>query len=139
MAKKDKRVSKSPAGYLVDSIRKGYAEPKGFESKAARAEREKQNADARKAAEEKRRQQAEKEAREKAEAEAKQSRIDAYWVSLTPTQQAELMAAAMEADPEKRENIEEQRRRRLMWFVEAMEKNLRNNYIERLLAEKTPA
>jgi hypothetical protein len=138
-AKKDKRVSKSPAGYLVDSIRKGYVEPKGFESKAARAEREKQDADMRKAAEEKRRKQAEKEAREKAEAEAKKARIDAYWMSLTPTQQAELMAAAMEANPEERENIEEQRRRRLMWFVEAMEKNLRNNYIERLLVEKTPA
>ena len=36
---KDKRVSKSPAGYLVESIRDDYAAPKGYVSKADRAKR----------------------------------------------------------------------------------------------------
>ena len=139
VAKKDKRVSKSPAGYLVDSIRKGYAEPKGFESKAlVRNARSKKPTPARR-----RKKRGVSKPRRRHGRRPKQRRnrpaSTPIGMSLTPTQQAELMAAAMEADPEKRENIEEQRRRRLMWFVEAMEKNLRNNYIERLLAEKTPA
>jgi hypothetical protein len=37
--RKDKRISKSPGGYLAESIRKGYATPKGFEAEADRARR----------------------------------------------------------------------------------------------------
>lgn len=90
--KKDKRVSKSPGGYLADSIRKGYATPKGFESKAEQtkrleAEQEKQ----RQAAEAKRR----AEAAERAREEAEQARIDGYWNSLTPAAQEALQAEAL--------------------------------------------
>ena len=36
VASGDRRLRRSPAGYLVDSIRKGYATPKGFLTRAAR-------------------------------------------------------------------------------------------------------
>ena len=53
-----------PAGYLVDAIRKGYAAPEGFESKAERtkreeAKRERREAEARQLKEEARRRQEE--------------------------------------------------------------------------------
>ena len=38
--KQDKRVAKSPAGYLVKSIANDYATPKGFASRAERQARE---------------------------------------------------------------------------------------------------
>ena len=97
MEKQDKRVAKSPAGYLVKSINDDYATPKGFVSKAERQQqKEAQSASERQAAEGRRRQQ-EQEAREKAERQA----IAAYWESLTPEQQAELDAASIaQADPE---------------------------------------
>lgn len=90
--KKDKRISQSPGGYLAASIRKGYATPKGFESKADRTKRvevaeEKQ----RQAAEAKRR----SEAAERAREEAEQARIDGYWNSLTPAAQEALQAEAL--------------------------------------------
>jgi hypothetical protein len=92
IAKKDTRVTKNPAGYLADSIRKGYAAPKGFETKAERerkqaAERERQ----RKAEDTKRR----ADAAEKAREEADQARIRAYLASLSPAEQEELEAAAL--------------------------------------------
>jgi hypothetical protein len=94
MEKRDKRIQKSPAGYLVESIRNDYAAPKGFESKADRekkqaAEKERQ----RKAEEAKRR----ADATEKAREEAEQARIKAYLDSLSPAEQEELQAAAMAA------------------------------------------
>ena len=97
LEKQDKRVAKSPAGYLVKSITDDYAAPKGFVSKAERQQREQaQQAKERQAAEARRREQ-EQEARDKAERKA----IEAYWASLTPPQQAELDAASTaEADPD---------------------------------------
>jgi Replication initiator protein A len=97
MEKQDKRVAKSPAGYLVKSIEDDYAAPKGFESKADRQKRE----EARKAREQQaadaRRQQREQEAREQAERKA----VADYWQSLSPEEQAELDATATAAaDPE---------------------------------------
>ena len=86
----DKRVAKSPAGYLVKSITDDYALPKGFVPKAERQRREEaRQAKEREAAAERRRKH-EEEARERAEKKA----INAYWESLTPEQQAELDAAA---------------------------------------------
>jgi hypothetical protein len=138
--KKDKKITKSPAGYLVDSIRKGYAEPKGFESKAARREREAKEAETRRQAEEQKRLQAEKESRAKDEEAARQARIDAHWQSLTPAQQAELMEAALAAAaPEQRDSIEQMRRQRLTNFLKHMEQGVRDAYIERLLTETSPA
>jgi hypothetical protein len=96
VGRQDKRVGKSPAGYLVKSINDDYAAPKGFLSKAERQQREAaRQAKDRTAAEDCRRRQAQA-ARERVERQA----ILAYWESLTPPQQAELQAAAdAAADP----------------------------------------
>jgi hypothetical protein len=93
----DKRVAKSPAGYLVKSIEENYSAPKGFISKAERQrQQEAKDARERQAAEERRRKQAE-EARERAEKNA----VKAYWNALTADEQAELDAVVnARADPE---------------------------------------
>jgi len=54
VGRRDGRVSKSPAGYLVESIRKGYAPPKGFESDEGRARRLDQEVERRRRADEER-------------------------------------------------------------------------------------
>lgn len=88
--KQDKRVAKSPAGYLVKSIQDDYATPKGFVCKAERQRVEEARiAKERGAAEERRRKQ-QQDARELAERKA----IDDYWESLSPQQQAELDEAS---------------------------------------------
>jgi hypothetical protein len=93
MVKKDKRVSKNPAGYLAKSIRDDFAAPKGFRSRA-QVEAERLAAE-----------QAEKElaarrldarfrdANEKAEKAA----IDAHLASLTPEQRRGLEREAFAA------------------------------------------
>lgn len=95
--KRDKRLAKSPAGYLVKSITDDYAVPEGFISKAERQAREEaKQARERKAAEERRREK-EEAARERAEQQA----VAAYWSSLTPEQQKELDAVSIaQADPD---------------------------------------
>ena len=124
VGKEDKRVAKNPAGYLVDSIRKDYAAPKGFVSKAERQRRlEAKQAKERKDAEERRRQQEEK-ARERAEQQA----IDAYWASLTPKQQAEIDD---QADPETLA-MEEGPIRRMGLHIH------RADHIRRLLSNREP-
>jgi hypothetical protein len=86
--RQDRRVGKSPAGYLVKSIETDYAAPAGYVSKAERQQREEaRQAKEREAAEQQRRQQ-EADAQEK----AKRQEADAYWATLTPEQQAELDA-----------------------------------------------
>jgi Replication initiator protein A len=94
--KKDKRVSKSPGGWLVKAIEDGYAVPKGFESKADRERKAQAGRERQRQADEERRRRMEEEARTQAESEA----IDRYWVALTPQQQTELDEAARSlADP----------------------------------------
>lgn len=89
---KDKRVSKSPAGYLVESIRDDYAAPKGFEPKAERDRKQAAHAERdRKAEEAKRRAEKEQRARE----EADQARIAAYLDTLTPDERDALTAEAI--------------------------------------------
>jgi hypothetical protein len=92
LATKDKRVTKSPAGYLVKSIEDDYTAPKGFETKADRAKREE-------AKREQQQQEAEAKRRQK-EAEAREQSIHAkvtkHWNSLTPADQEQLDAEALE-------------------------------------------
>jgi hypothetical protein len=92
VAKKDRRVSKSPAGYLADSIRKGYAPPKGFVSKAEREtkrtaeqERTRQALEAKQRAEE----------QQKAREEAEQRRIAGYLETLTTDEREAIEAEAI--------------------------------------------
>jgi hypothetical protein len=88
----DKRISRNPGGYLAESIRKGYTAPKGFESTAGRARR---------LAEAEGRRREVQEAKRRAEEEqrtgedARQSRITAYWDSLSPDDQERLRAEAL--------------------------------------------
>ncbi len=81
ITRKDKRVSKSPAGYLSESIRKGYASPKGFESRADREKREAEIARRTNAAKESARQ---AEAKKEAEEAERKACIERYLNSLAP-------------------------------------------------------
>lgn len=124
---KDKRIGRSPAGYLVKSIRDNYAAPQGFTTKAererqaelARQQREAEALKARKRQEEARREQE----------EAGQSA--AYRKSLTPEQLARLEADALaQARPEERQGIEDQS---LARFRSTMLHRLVDDHIRRLL------
>jgi len=94
--KHDKRIEKSPAGYLVKSIASDYATPKGFTSRADRQAREEaKQAKEREAAEQRRQKQA-----EDIRQQERRQEEDAYWSRLTPDQQAELDANALAAASE---------------------------------------
>lgn len=126
--RQDKRIIKSPAGYLVKSIANDYAAPKGFISKAERQAAEEARQAKERAAAEARRQQQEADARERAERQA----IEAYWQSLSPEQQAELDATSLaEADADTRA-LEGGP------FRETARKLRRNAYIRRLLQAREP-
>jgi Replication initiator protein A len=126
--KKDKRVEKNPAGWLVKAIEDDYPSPKGFKSWDVRArEAEEKQAAAQKAGEERRRKQ-EDEARERAEKEA----VRAYIAKLTPQEVEALdQAARAEADP-----------KILAMETPALAKTFRimrrDDYVRRLLQEKLP-
>ncbi|RUL81178.1 replication initiator protein A [Tautonia sociabilis] len=92
----DRRIRKSPAGYLVESIRRDYAPPRGYLPPADRQRQaEHRERLAREALEERDRRAAEQ-ARSRLELEA----IDSYYDSLPPDSQASLDAAALAAaDP----------------------------------------
>ena len=97
LEKRDKRVARSPAGYLVESIKNDYAIPRGFVPGDERRRRREAEAAVDLLAAEGRRRRRERDAAEKAERDA----IAAYWEGLTPRQRAELEAAAIaRADPE---------------------------------------
>jgi plasmid replication initiation protein len=102
LSKKDKRVEKSPAGYLVKSIEDDYAVPKGFISRAEREKRERERAEQKQREAEAERQKRENEARERAE----RSAIAMYWKSLTPDAQTAFDEAALaEAAPEELDGL----------------------------------
>ena len=95
--RKDKRVAKSPAGYLVKSITDDYSAPKGFVSKAERQRRDAARQAADKQATEERRRKRDADANEKAEI----TKADAYWDALSAEEQKQHQAAAdAESDPE---------------------------------------
>ena len=94
---KDRRLARSPAGWLVKAIEDDYAAPTGFESRADRERTARDGQQRRRQADAERRRQAEANARARAEDEA----VDRYWAALTPPQQAELDKAARAlADPQ---------------------------------------
>ena len=104
MEKQDKRVARSPAGYLVKSIADDYAAPKGFESKATRQARSEAKRQADQEVTEQRRRQREQEARDRALLEE----VDAYLKRLTPAERKALEAEVLaRADPEARRGYEE--------------------------------
>jgi len=93
VSKKDNRVSKNPGGYLAESIRKSYARPKGFESKAeSEKKRAAEQERTRRAEEAKQRTEREQQARD----EAEQGRIAAYLEALTVEERGAIEAEAIE-------------------------------------------
>jgi Replication initiator protein A len=92
-ARKDRRIQKSPAGYLVESIRQDYSPPKGFESKVERDRRARQIEEERRREAEERRCQAEKRAR----MEAEESAAERYWASLSLEEQSRIEQEALRA------------------------------------------
>ena len=94
--RQDKRIGKSPAGWLVKAVEDDYAAPKGFESRQERQLREEaQRERNRQTAEETQRRRAE-ERRRVEEAEA----VDAYLRGLTPDERASIEAEALARAPE---------------------------------------
>lgn len=102
VARGDRRLQRSPAGYLVDSIRKQYAVPKGFVPKAERERLEaEQREKARLEAEERERKQL-----ERTQLAAERSQIAAYWEGLGPHEQGRLESEALaQADPALAESL----------------------------------
>jgi hypothetical protein len=103
VAKKDRRVSQSPGGWLSDSIRKEYDAPKGFETKADREMRQE--------AEEAKRRKEQDDARQKRAEQVREAeierRITERWEAMTPDKQASLEAEALaESDEETRQQYE---------------------------------
>jgi hypothetical protein len=92
LTRKDRRVAKNPAGYLVASIRDDYAAPKGFESEADRAHRLETDQGRRSAQDEARRHGKDQEG---ARQEAQQARITAHWDSLSPAQREAIETQAL--------------------------------------------
>ncbi len=91
--KQDKRVAKSPEGYLVKSIADDYKTPKGFISRAERQQREEAKLAKDRQEAETRRLEREQDAAQKKVRQA----INAYRKSLTPEQLDELKAEALAA------------------------------------------
>ncbi len=77
VARRDRRVSKSAAGYLVESIRRGYAPPQGFVPKSASASAPPATPPAA----------APGLTAADAEAAAEEARVEAVWESLSPIEQ----------------------------------------------------
>ncbi|MFO0887914.1 MAG: replication initiator protein A [Isosphaeraceae bacterium] len=90
--RKDKRVSKNPAGYLAESIRKDYAAPRGFVSQAERDRRQAELDEQRRKVEEAKRRAAEE---QRAKEAAERARIDAFWTKLTEAEQERLKQEAL--------------------------------------------
>ena len=100
--KADKRVAKSPAGYLVTSIREDYAVPEGFTSKAERDRRAEVARQTRQAEAQKARRKQEETHREREEAK----QIAAYRKSLTAEQLTQLEADSLaSATDEERKSL----------------------------------
>ena len=91
-SKQDKRISRNPGGYLAEAIRKNYAAPRGFMSRAEQEHRLVVQEEQRRKVEDAKRQ-AEQE--QQARYEAEQARITAYWNTLSATERAAVTEAAM--------------------------------------------
>jgi hypothetical protein len=101
--RKDKRLAKSPAGYLVKSIADDYATPKGFISRAQREAQAEAKRQAEQRAADARRHEHEHQTRER----AMTRKVTAYLKQLDQAQRIALEAEALSAaSPEARANYE---------------------------------
>ena len=100
-SKQDQRISKSPPGYLVASIKNGFARPEGYKTKEQRRTREDSEARNRKRAEAKK-------AVEEGKVRQQRKIIEKHWNSLSEEERANLEAEALiRADKFTREKINE--------------------------------
>ena len=133
MERQDKRVARSPAGYLVKSITDDYAKPKGFESRADRQARAEAKRQADREAAAGRRREREQEARDQARRQA----VDAYIERLTEADRTALEAAALaRAEPEARQAYEEAPTRYRDVFLLGL---VREHVAQELRRESAPA
>ena len=127
---KDKRVNKSPTGYLVSSIREEYGLPDGFESKATRAQKE----EAKRTIAQQEVEAAREKEKQKRRNAAIHKKVLAYWGGLSPVQQEELDATALrEADPEAATEYCEQEAKGYDWAKSTFRICIRDPYIRKLL------
>ena len=133
MEKKDKRVAKSPAGYLVKSITDDYAQPKGFVSRDDRQRQAEATRQADREAAEARRRQQEEEASERAERQA----ADAYWKSLSAEEQSRLEAEVL-AHVNQAARDTYQSLKRLGSGGDGFLAMIRRDYIRQLLKSRQP-
>jgi hypothetical protein len=125
-SKNDKRIQRSPAGYLVESIRRNYSPPKGFESRAERQAREAHSREAAQKATEAARQRREEQRRQ----EEDRAAVEAYLAGLGPDERAALESEAITAAPEEvRQSLEA-----LDWDL--LRHTLRRNCLRDYVAEK---
>jgi hypothetical protein len=125
--KQDKRAAKNPGGYLCDSIRKDYATPKGFVSRAEREEQAEAKRQADQKAADARRREREDEGRQRAQRKEEDDR----WKSLSPAEQSRLDAEALAAaDPAARDTYESMKR---MGAGDGYLSMIRREHIRRLI------
>ncbi|MBX6315429.1 MAG: replication initiator protein A [Isosphaeraceae bacterium] len=127
-ARQDGRIRRNPAGFLVDSIRKDYAPPPGFEPRAERERREQQRREAEQQARAAQARRAAARAREHTEHQA----VLAFWDALDPAERAALDAAAL-AEADDAPPAETLRNPALARLVRA---NLRHAYIRKRLRDQ---
>jgi hypothetical protein len=131
--KKDKKIEKSPAGYLVMSITNDYATPKGFVGRVERQRQEEAKQAQEREKADARRREREEEARERAE----RQELDAYFKSLSADEQSRLEAAALaNADPATRNTYESMKR--LGSGGDGFLSIIRRDYIRQLLKNRQP-
>jgi hypothetical protein len=88
VGRKDRRVQRNPAGYLVESIRQGYSPPKGYESAKGRASRLE-------AQEQRSRDEAEARCKAEMEEQAEVERIARFWNGLSPAEKDRVQSEAL--------------------------------------------
>ena len=91
--RKDKRIQRSPAGFLVNSIVKDYVDPSGFDSAAQKARIREAELDASRREKESKRRREEEDAQREARGK---ERAHAYWNSLDSEAQDRLWREALE-------------------------------------------
>ncbi len=127
---RDKRVAKSPSGYLVKSIEDDFAVPAGFVPKDERERREEVRETTQRQADEARRVKLLEEIRRQDEREA----ADAHIKQLSPAGRAELEAKVLAgASPEARQNFEKP-----VWarHRETLLLGMMREYVQRMLGER---
>lgn len=94
VSKKDRRVSKSPSGFLVKSIEDDFAIPTGFEPERVKRKRVE---DAKRKSEDDAKRRRDEAAQAEAEAVARRARVDEYLNSLSPEDREAFVGAAIKA------------------------------------------